>query len=428
MTGLYENQRQVETQVYMNTDRKTINIDSVLLFLLSLAPILQHYQGVFINPSLAITSFFAIIALIRLFQRKIKINVGFLFLLAYGLYASFVHGVNSTYLLREMVQIVVYLAVINEFFDIKKLLKYYRSIAIAATILLLIQYLCYYLLGFHLQLVPISLLKPGTSQWFGLIRTGRIGVTGTRLAFYRPSAFFLEPSHFAVYCIPVIVTTLFSRTGDEKRERQIALFISTGVLLSTSGMGIGVVIICWAFYLLFIFGRKGENRKLSFRKLLNKRSLTFFIFLLVLLAVLYGSIPFFRQSLDRIFFSSGDESMTAIEGRTSTGRRSLEMLEGIRKWIGFGDIYDISDWNMSAFYFVTFRFGWIGTVIFYSFYLYSLFHLKREARAMTVAFLILSFFTVHMFGAYYKMYYTMIILYGYVQCRQEEEKMMTDSG
>jgi len=100
-------------------------------------------------------------------------------------------------------------------------------------------------------------------------------------AFYRPSAFFLEPSHFAVYCIPVIVTTLFSRTGDEKRERQIALFISTGVLLSTSGMGIGVVIICWAFYLLFIFGRKGENRKLSFRKLLNKRSLTFFLLVLL---------------------------------------------------------------------------------------------------------------------------------------------------
>ena len=81
---------------------------------------------------------------------------------------------------------------------------------------------------------------------------------------------------------------------------------------------------------------------------------------------------------------------------------------------------------MAAFFFVTFTFGWIGTVLYYSFYIYSLFKLKREAQIMAAVFLILSLFTVHMFGAYYKMYYTMIMLYGYVQYRRDKTERMLE--
>ena len=221
------------------------------------------------------------------------------------------------------------------------------------------------------------------------------------------------------------MVALFAHAGDEKRERMVALFVSVGVLLSTSGMGIGIVILSWLLYIILYYGRKGEARTVPLRKLLNKRALALFVLVLGGLAVLYFSVPVFRQSVSRIF-STSTESMTAIEGRTSTGRRALAMMQGTQTWIGFGNRYDISDWNMAAFFFVTFKFGWIGTALFYSFYLYSLFRLKREARAMTVAFLILSFFTVHMFGAYYKMYYTMLILYGYVQLRRERDERIAE--
>jgi len=421
MTDQSYNHRQTGTRALIHySGRITISTDRVLLFFTALTPILQHYNGILVNPSLALTSLLAVVALIRLLVRKIRFDAGFLFLVFYGVYASFIHGLNATYLMREMVQLVVYLAVINGLFDIKILLSYCRKIAICATILIIIQYFCYYVLGFHLQLVAISLLENSASQWFDLVRTGTIGVTGTRLSFYRPSAFFLEPSHFAIYCIPVIVTTLFSRTGDEKRERKIALFVSLGVLLSTSGMGIGIVVMCWAIYLGFFYGQKGEARTIKLKKLLSVRSIALIIFFLIVLAVLYTSVPFFRHSVRRIFFSEGNASLTAIEGRTITGRRSLKMLHGIRRFIGYGDFYNIGGWNMAAFYFVTFRFGWVGTALFYSFYVYSLFKLKREAQMMSLVFLILSFFTVHMFGAYYKMYYTMIILYGYVQKSMEK--------
>lgn len=402
---------------------KLFNAGNLLMLLLALAPILQHYRKVVVNPSLGIITVFSAIAFVGLLSLpRIRVNTAFLLLMLYGVYASFIHGISVIYLLREMVQLVVYLAVINGLVDMREFLKFCRIIAVFATILIIVQYFCFYILGFHLQLVAIPLLNPDNSQWFGLIRTGLIAVTGKRISFYRPSSIFLEPSHFAIFCIPVIVTTLFSRTGDEKRERLIALFVSGGVLLSTSGMGIGIVTLCWAFYLVFFFGQKGKARTVEWKKLFSNRSIMLAVLFVFVMFLLLAFVPFLRKSVTRIFFSGAGSKHSAIEGRTLTGINSLKLMQGIRKLIGFGDIYDISDWNMAAFFFVTFRFGWLGTALFYSFYVYSLFKLRREAQMMTAIFLILSFFTVHMFGAYYKMYYTMTILYGYIQyCSEKSE-------
>lgn len=421
MTGINRNQTGVPSLAYSNN--KLFDVDSILMLLVALAPILQHYELAFFNPSLAITSVIAVIALIRLGMHKIKVNNGFLLLIIYGLYASIIHGITIVNVMREMAQIIVFLAVINNLFNIKKLKSYYRIIAIFATILIIVQYFCFYILDFHIQLVDISLLNPKNSQWFDLVRTGMIGVTGSLLSFYRPSAFFLEPSHFAIYCIPVIVTTLFSKTGDKRSERLIAFFVSIGVFLSTSGMGIGMIIMCWAVYLAFFFGQKGKIHTIQLKKIFNKRSIVLIMLFLLILAILYITVPIFQKSVARIFFSERAAGLSAIEGRTATGLRSLGMLQGIRTLIGFGDIYDIADWNMSTFFFVTFKFGVIGMVLYYSFYIYSFFKLKREAQFMTGAFLILSLFTVHMFGAYYKMYYTILILFGYVQYKQEKDRL-----
>ena len=423
MTGQNNIYRPAEARSLTVSGVKLFGAGNLLMLLLALAPILQHYRKVIVNPSLAIITIFSVIGLVGLLSLpRIRVNAALLLLMLYGVYASFIHGISILYLLREMVQLVVYLAVINGLVDMKEFLKFCRLIAIFATILIIAQYFCFYILGFHLQLVAIPLLNPDNSQWFGLIRTGLIAVTGKRISFYRPSSIFLEPSHFAIFCIPVLVTTLFSRTGDEKRERLIALFVSGGILLSTSGMGIGIVTMCWALYLVFFFGQKGKVRTIEWKRLFSNRSVKLAFLFVFVMALFFVFVPFLRKSVIRIFISGSGSKHSAIEGRTLTGINSLKLMKGIRKLIGFGDIYDISDWNMAAFFFVTFRFGWLGTALFYSFYVYSLFKLRREAQMMTVIFLILSFFTVHMFGAYYKMYYTMTILYGYIQCCNEKSE------
>lgn len=419
MTELSVNLKNINVQSLADSSSKSLKIDSFLMFLLAVSPLLQHYKGIGVNPSLAILSMLAIIAIVRLSLGRVKISTGFLLLMCYGLFASFIHGISLMSLMREIVQLVLFLAILNGLFDIVELRRACRIIATLATVLIIIQYFCFYVLGFHLQLVAIPLLSESNSQWFSLVRTGTIGVTGKALAFYRPSAFFLEPSHFAIYCIPVIVMTLFSSTGDRKKERLFAYFISFGVLLSTSGMGIAVVIMCWMVYLIFFLGKNGETRTIKLRGLLSRRSVMIITIALIILLLLYMLVPFFRHSVNRIFITSGGETVSAIEGRTATGLRSLKMLSGIRSIIGFGDIYDITNWNMATFFFVTFKFGYLGAVLYYSFYIYSLFKLNREAYIMVGIFLILSLFTVHMFGAYYKMYYTAIILYGYVQRDKE---------
>lgn len=326
-----------------------------------------------------------------------------------------------TYLLRSIVQLLVCLAVINGLFEIKTFIKCCQLIAVCATVLIIVQYLCFYVFGFHLQLVSTALLNPDNSQWFGLIQTGTISVNGKVMAFYRPSAFFLEPSHFAIYCIPVIVATLFSYAEDEKRKIRLAFFISIGVVLSTSGMGIGIVIASWIAYIVFFYRQNERINSIKIRNLFKPRSIALLLLILGVLVMLYVCVPFFRQSVSRIFMSASSSGLNAIEGRTMTGMKSLQMMQGTRRFIGFGSTYNIAGWNMPAFFFVTFKFGWIGTVLFYAFYVYSAFRLKREAQVLSIIFIILSFFTLLVYGIYYRLFYTMIILNGYAEKRVERK-------
>jgi hypothetical protein len=56
----------------------------------------------------------------------------------------------------------------------------------------------------------------------------------------------------------------------------------------------------------------------------------------------------------------------------------------------------------------------IGCCLSYWFYVRSLFRLKREYVWLTIIIVGLSFFTVHTFAAFYRMYFICFILGGYV--------------
>ena len=83
--------------------------------------------------------------------------------------------------------------------DTKTLYKTGVFVSMVASAALLLQYACFYVFGFHLQLVPTGLLLPSADQWVLGAQTGLAGITGKMRDFYRPSAFFLEPSHTYIY-------------------------------------------------------------------------------------------------------------------------------------------------------------------------------------------------------------------------------------
>lgn len=381
---------------------------------------LQHYQGIATNPSMEIYIVTAAYALMKLIQKRFIVVRPMLPLVAYAVYVSVAHGFAVVTLFREMLQVVIFLAVFNRCIDVKRLLQYCTKIAVAATALLLLQYVFFYLLHTHLQLVPDGLLLDSAEQWVQLVRTGLVGVSGKSTGFYRPSAIFLEPSHFALFCIPVVLINLLHLHAD-RRSVKTAAFVSLGILLSTSGMGIVAVVLIWGLYLVFFYKNRRPGKSFRFSSLFTSHALAIVLVFLVALVALYFTVPFFRKSVERILLSSPDEN-TALGARTSTGIRSLGMLTGIHFWLGFGDTVSVKDWNMSGFFLTMFMHGLIGMVLFYMFYIKSLFVMKREAFWVIFLFVGLSFVTVHMFAAYYRIYYTFIVLQGYLERGPREEK------
>ena len=204
-------------------------IDSVIGLLVALCPILQHYNGFFLEVSSEILIILFPYVLIKLSAKQTIVLKSVLPLLLYAVYISIIHGFSVFLFLREILLFVFFLAAYNNAFNVSCMISAARSISLLAAVCIIAQYFSYYILGNHLQLVPTNMLVDSASQWIALAKTGHISVTGSWMALYRPSAFFLEPSHLAIYTLPVLIFELLG-----KRNRYTSLILTVSIFLSTS--------------------------------------------------------------------------------------------------------------------------------------------------------------------------------------------------
>lgn len=385
-------------------------LDQIVLLLLVLCPILQHYQGVALEVSSEVMLLLSPYILIKLLQKRKLVYRTVLPLIVYAVYVSFIHGLSVFTFGREMLLVLYYIAMINGCVDAHKYFRCAKAVALCASFCIMAQYVSYYVFGRHLQLVPTDLLKTTAEQWVLLAQTGLISVSGARMAFYRPSAFFLEPSHMALYCIPVICILLLRRDIG-RREFLEAVTVSLGVVLSTSGMGIFLTGGLWGLYLLLYYGiHRGQRRK--WRKI-NRDILLYIFALLAAAAVLFLSVGFFRSAITRVFVVGGSKQ-NAIGARTDTGIRLLQRISGLGILIGEGTSQDISQWNISGIFYVTYQYGLIGCLLLHLYYLKSLVRVRNGYFWLAVIALFLSPFTVHTFAAFYRMYYVCCVMGGYL--------------
>lgn len=150
----------------------------LMAVLVVLGPILQHYNGVFLDMGSDLYILLSpIVVILLLSKTKITFNSKILPLILLGLWIGFSHGISVNVLGRELLLILLYIALDNKVIDIELVVRSAVVIGELAGVVIFIQYVCYYLLGFHLQIVPTSLLKSSASQWIMLAKTGRISVT-----------------------------------------------------------------------------------------------------------------------------------------------------------------------------------------------------------------------------------------------------------
>ena len=384
--------------------------NKICVLLLVLCPILQHYKAFFDNAG-TVTMIFAFSCVGINLLTKQYWNIGAVLpLIIFSVYETINHGVEISELARELLLLGYFVAAASHAMDLKFFKNAATSIAVAACLLIILQYVCYYIAGFHLQLVADGWLAARAEQWIQLVQTGRISASGKPMAFYRPSAFFLEPSHMMLFCFPVMVSALFEK-NQSRRSLVVALVVSLGIMLSTSGMGMVLVFGCWGVTILKRLTGGGNGLVEKIKSLMRPKNLKWLGLALGAVVLLFLCVEPFRMSIVRIFYNP--DGKTAIGGRVGTGFRAISYLSGIERWLGKQNWGNVHKWNMTGFAYTMYTQGIVGMVLSYVFYVRSLWKAKYAGFWIALILLGLSFLTLHTHAAFYMMYYVMFLLGNY---------------
>ena len=135
----------------------------------------------------------------------------------------------------------------REVFKLDTFKKVIVTVSIVATIIMIVQYILFYVFGINWLPIPKNIYRPDIIEEY--YTKSNIFLTGLDHGLYRPSAFFMEPSHFSEYAIVGLALELFY--AKDKTSFRIPVILTAGIVLSTSGLGILCAVIAWG-YKLFI--------------------------------------------------------------------------------------------------------------------------------------------------------------------------------
>lgn len=392
-------------------DTRKKPLDTVAAVLLALVPILQHYVGIIDNAAttvlILLLPYLALRAATTLVPLKLDKLSLVLVLGVFFLFKLFAHGTSIT----EVGQVVLMLSflffVSQDVIKTKFLQNAVILIAALAGMLLVVQYLCYYIFDFHLQLVPTGALLAESESWVLGAQTGKVAITGKESAFYRPSAFFLEPSHLFMYTFPALCLCVFSKENGTKAWI-LRVLVTAGMVLCTSGMGIATTVCVWCAYFMLHNHETGTD---SLRNILRKRNLIAVGILACAATVLVLAVPFLRESVVRIFNNPGGS--TAIDGRTELAMITLRKMTATQWIAGIADSTSTLSFNMPGFMATAYKYGVIGIVLSYEFYVQSIVKLDVRYFLMAAILVLVSFFSAHTHGTFFMLYYVLLLMEGY---------------
>lgn len=234
----------------------------------------------------------------------------------------------SSILLREfrfLIVLVIFSLCHKEYFDLEYGLGLLNTVSWLAAIYLIAQFLVHLSTGY---ILPKFI--PGLTKLDGLVSEHTLS---RYASFYRPTSFFLEPSSFVYFASLMLVYSLFCHGAGKQSHRATSLLLTGGILLSTSGQGLMVVIISWGSWFVWGIFRKQISRKQMIRGVLIAAGSLAAIRLL-------SRSRMVSNTVGRIFVDNSS-SMSAVDAR-SGGYEMFLQLSPIRKLtgVGFGNMPD----------------------------------------------------------------------------------------
>ncbi len=263
---------------------------------LALLPLVMMYKvpGTELRLPTLLTVVAMVSSLLQLARRKLEISISLLIpFFLYLVYVMTLSSIQLAFLCGAVIIIITAICTGNV--NVPFLRRILENVAIIAAVCVIIQQFVHILLGMHISLLIGQFLADDIAKQYAYLMTTGIDVNGM----YRPSAFFLEPSHYSQYCTIGLGSCLFSMHPKCKK----AIMISLGIIASTSGMGFVSVLAIW--------GTWGALRHKSGNRII--RNIPLIIVSLFLVIFLLDNISFTHSIISR--FTTSDVDSNAIDGR-----------------------------------------------------------------------------------------------------------------
>ncbi|WP_404330370.1 hypothetical protein [Mesobacillus maritimus] len=269
----------------INIDSKVVKVYSVLIALL---PIISIYSSGIPGVNLGEILLIAFLAYSVLLNRRVVFNPKHFnsiilfgwFIVMTTLIAMFFDSSQIADVFVRTVRFTFYLLIIyylsKKYFSIDYTSKIIKNVSILATIYILIQNISYNYFGIILKgflpFIPVYTSHYETYDYASIYN----------MLFYRPTSFFLEPAHYSQYALIGLVVLLYKEKFNMKNIIS-SIFLTTGILISTSGQGLILAAFLWVLYAVYIL----------FSNTLSKQKRLFGMIFPILLLVI---LPFILQS------------------------------------------------------------------------------------------------------------------------------------
>ncbi len=228
--------------------------NTILYIAIGLMPVLSLYTFL---PVINLGYLVLILIFLIVGYKNYKINIHIptliigVFLTSINILAEFVFGFGIRRNINNSISIIFFFTILSFFVENKAMLserqKFYNiliKIGIVYTAFLLIQFFAYYIFKTPIK-GNIPFLTPIEGQ-FDSIKYGR------------PTSFFYEPAHYALFIVPLLAISLLYK------KNKTAIFFIIGLITSTSSIGFFFAIFIPLFYFSILGKAKTKTIKITF--------------------------------------------------------------------------------------------------------------------------------------------------------------------
>lgn len=268
----------------------------------------------------------------------------------------------------------------------ERIRKIIETFAIINSVLIIIQILSYYGFHYRIQYISQTLIHREFKDSY---------VFRDLKGLYRPSALFLEPSHYAQYCCFALISVLFP--NNQKVDLKKAAIIGMGCILTTSGMGIALTFGIFVWYI--IFSRASKDVKLF--------NILKWVPAIAIVIVVLLQIPFFQTAVQRVF--SSVEGYNAIRGRTGQWSRAIGSMKGRILWFGYGNSASYP-YYLAGLADTIYKYGIVGVILQFLCFLYLMIKKVDNYVWCCCIVFILLFCFAHLTSFYVQVFYFGIVV------------------